>query len=392
MEKGIERSIEEKIQRIKAYWDGVLSPEEEAEFYQRWIDSSPKNKALLDRVQDERVWLEKIHFRERNDLERGWHGIQKKMQKRPMLFVRLMRYAAMLVVVMLTGLIAFSVWDDGKGDDLKLGVQKNETLSAKGGYQVYLELTNGKRLELDSLSKLETHVEGAVIKAEDQGTVIVHEQQGDSLVESVEYNRMIIPRGGEYKIVLADGSQVWINSQSVLEFPSRFTGGERRVKLKGEAYFEVSRNESKPFVVEVEDKEVRVLGTQFNTSDYKGSFVTTLVSGKVQVRVGDADYILHPSMQARVESGKVVVEKVDIKEFTAWKDGLFVFKKKRLQDVLDILSRWYDVDVFYQNLDLQDLHFTGTIQRHSNTADVFKISGEDEYGEVYLERKDFDRF
>ena len=139
-------------------------------------------------------------------------------------------------------------------------------------------MTNGKRLELDSLSKLETHVEGAVIKAEDQGTVIVHEQQGDSLVESVEYNRMIIPRGGEYKIVLADGSQVWINSQSVLEFPSRFTGGERRVKLKGEAYFEVSRNESKPFVVEVEDKEVRVLGTQFNTSDYKGSFVTTLVS------------------------------------------------------------------------------------------------------------------
>ena len=289
-----------------------------------------------------------------------------------MLFVRLMRYAAMLVVVMLTGLIAFSVWDDGKDDDLKLGVQ-NETLSAKGGYKAYLELTNGKRLELDSLSKLETRVEGAVIKAEDQGTVIVHEQQGDSLVESVEYNRMIIPRGGEYKIVLADGSQVWINSQSVLEFPSRFTGGERRVKLKGEAYFEVSRNESKPFVVEVEDKEVRVLGTQFNTSDYKGSFVTTLVSGKVQVRVGDADYILHPSMQARVESGKVVVEKVDIKEFTAWKDGLFVFKKKRLQDVLDILSRWYDVDVFYQNLDLQDLHFTGTIQRHSNIADVLKF-------------------
>lgn len=132
-------------------------------------------------------------------------------------------------------------------------VFRTKLLSAKGGYKAYLELTNGKRLELDSLSKLETHVEGAVIKAEDQGTVIVHEQQGDSLVESVEYNRMIIPRGGEYKIVLADGSQVWINSQSVLEFPSRFTGGERRVKLKGEAYFEVSRNESKPFVVEVEE-------------------------------------------------------------------------------------------------------------------------------------------
>ena len=122
--------------------------------------------------------------------------------------------------------------------------------------------------------------------------------------------------------------------------------------------------------MEVEDKEVRVLGTQFNTSDYKGSFVTTLVSGKVQVRVGDADYILHPSMQARVESGKVVVEKVDIKEFTAWKDGLFVFKKKRLQDVLDILSRWYDVDIFYSNERVKTYHFTGHMEKYENIETI----------------------
>lgn len=102
MEKEIERSIEEKIQRMKAYLDGMLSPEEEAEFL-HWIDSSPKNKALLERVRDERVLLEKIRFRERNDLEKGWDSIQKKIRKRPVLFVRLMRYAAMLVVVVLGG-------------------------------------------------------------------------------------------------------------------------------------------------------------------------------------------------------------------------------------------------------------------------------------------------
>lgn len=93
---------------------------------------------------------------------------------------------------------------------------------------------------------------------------------------------MIIPRGGEYKIVLADGSRVWINSQSVLEFPARFTENERRVRLKGEAYFDIIKDEHKPFIVEVGDKEVRVLGTQFNISDYEGSFVATLVSGKVR--------------------------------------------------------------------------------------------------------------
>lgn len=93
----------------------------------------------------------------------------------------------------------------------------------------------------------------------------------------------------------------------------------------------------------------------------------------MRVRVGQAGYVLDPSMQMRVESGRVVIDSVNIREFTAWKDGLFIFKKKRLQEVLDILSRWYDVDVFYQNLELQGLHFTGTIQRHSNIVEVLKF-------------------
>ena len=375
MEKGIERSIEEKIQRIKAYWDGVLSPEEEAEF-SRWIDSSPKNKALLDRVQDERVWLEKIHFRERNDLERGWHGIQKKMQKRPMLFVRLMRYAAMLVVVMLTGLIAFSVWDDGKGDDLKLGVQ-NETLSAKGGYKAYLELTNGKRLELDSLSKLETHVEGAVIKAEDQGTVIVHEQQGDSLVESVEYNRMIIPRGGEYKIVLADGSQVWINSQSVLEFPSRFTGGERRVKLKGEAYFEVAKDANKPFTVQFMSSSVTVLGTSFNIRAYpeEKQSQTTLAEGSVRIYSPGSSMLLKPGEQVEVNalSGEMVKREVEVKSFTSWKDGRFVFEQQPLEDIMRTLERWYDIRVIFKDEGAKRISLSGNLKRYGDFSQVMKM-------------------
>lgn len=379
MEKEIERSIEEKIQRMKAYLDGMLSPEEEAEFLY-WIDSSPKNKALLDRVQDERVWLEKIHFRERNDLERGWHGIQKKMQKRPMLFVRLMRYAAMLVVVVLGGMMIYEIWY-GK-DRERIELVRGESIPVKGGCKAFLELTNGERLVLDSVSKLETQVEGVVIRTGNEGTVVVNEQDRDSLIEKVEYNRMVVPRGGEYKIVLADGSEVWVNSQSELEFPSRFTGNERRVKLRGEAYFEITKNVDMPFIVEVQDKEIRVLGTSFNVSDYANKFVTTLVTGKVQVNTKHQDYVLDPSMQIQVEGEKVSVDRVDVKEFTAWKDGLFVFKKRRLQEVMDILSRWYDVDVFYQNVDLQDLHFTGTIQRHSEIVDVL----------TFLEKTDMVKF
>ena len=161
MEKEIERSIEEKIQRMKAYLDGMLSPEEEAEFL-HWIDSSPKNKALLERVRDERVLLEKIRFRERNDLEKGWDSIQKKIRKRPVLFVRLMRYAAMLVVVVLGGMMIYEIWY-GK-DRERIELVRGESIPVKGGCKAFLELTNGERLVLDSVSKLETQVEGVVIR------------------------------------------------------------------------------------------------------------------------------------------------------------------------------------------------------------------------------------
>ena len=371
MDNDLGISIEEKVHRIKAYLDETMTPEEEVEF-QRWLDTSVANRVLLDRIRDERILLNKIRFAERNDKGKGWDNIQKKIRKSPGIFIRFMRYVAVLVTIMLIGVAVYQVVDCRKEDDNGLLARK-QPMSMKGGYRAYLELVTGERLVLDSTSNVTTRIEGAVIKAENKGTVIVDEQKTDSVTESVEYNRLVIPRGGEYKIVLADGSQVWINSQSVLEFPACFVGKERRVRLQGEAYFEVSKNVEKPFIVDMGNKEIRVLGTSFNVNDYDGKFVTTLVSGKVQVFVNDKDYVLTSSMQVRVEGDDVFVEEVDVREFTAWKDGLFVFKKQKLREGMDILSRWYDVDVFYQNLELQNLHFTGTIQRHSEISGMLKF-------------------
>ena len=371
MDNDLGISIEEKVHRIKAYLDETMTPEEEVEF-QRWLDTSVANRVLLDRIRDERILLNKIRFAERNDKGKGWDNIQKKIRKSPGIFIRFMRYVAVLVTIMLIGVAVYQVVDCRKEDDNGLLARK-QPMSMKGGYRAYLELVTGERLVLDSTSNVTTRIEGAVIKAENKGTVIVDEQKTDSVTESVEYNRLVIPRGGEYKIVLADGSQVWINSQSVLEFPACFVGKERRVRLQGEAYFEVTKNVERPFIVDMGNKEIRVLGTSFNVNDYDGKFVTTLVSGKVQVFVNDKDYVLTSSMQVRVEGDDVFVEEVDVREFTAWKDGLFVFKKQKLREVMDILSRWYDVDVFYQNLELQNLHFTGTIQRHSEISGILKF-------------------
>ena len=186
-------------------------------------------------------------------------------------------------------------------------------------------------------------------------------------------NQLITAKGSKGKFTLPDGTVVWLNSESRLVYPDQFADGKRTVNLVGGAYFEVVKDEKKPFIVKAGDVDVEVLGTSFNVNDYDGKFVTTLVTGKVDVRVGDENYILDPSMQICVENGNAVLNKVNTNEFTAWKDGLFVFKKQKLQDVLDILSRWYDIVVFYQNADLKELHFTGTIERHNDIAEVVKF-------------------
>ena len=374
MEKEIERSIEEKIQRMKAYLDGMLSPEEEAEFLY-WIDSSPKNKALLERVRDERVLLEKIRFRERNDLEKGWDSIQKKIRKRPVLFVRLMRYAAMLVVVVLGGMMIYEIWY-GK-DRERIELVRGESIPVKGGCKAFLELTNGERLVLDSVSKLETQVEGVVIRTGNEGTVVVNEQDRDSLIEKVEYNRMVVPRGGEYKIVLADGSEVWVNSQSELEFPSRFTGNERRVKLRGEAYFEITKNVDMPFIVEVQDKEIRVLGTSFNVSAYvsEQAVRTTLVSGKVRVgdRLTGKGEVILPGQQAEWKDGAFKTKEVDTSIYTAWIDGKFYFEGATLEEITVQLERWYDIDFFFTSEKVKRFAFAGVINKEYSANKIFSI-------------------
>lgn len=362
--------IDERIRLIKAYLDGRLTPVEE-EMLQRWLEESSSNRELLCRLQDEQLLLNKLHFRERNNKEQGWINIQKRIHRGQRRLFVVVRYAAVIAVVLCIGIVFYLLRGGVERQDMNL-VDKS-TVPVRGGYKAYLELADGKHFVLDSLSEIRANLDGALIRTGDKGLVVVEKQELKQENEEIEYNRIVVPKGGEYKLVLADGTCVWVNSFSDLEFPSQFVGKERRVRLTGEAYFEVSRDTAKPFIVEVGGKEVKVLGTSFNINDYDGKFVTTLVTGRVGVYEDEREYILEPSMQIQIANGDVALSNVDTREFIAWKEGWFVFKKRRLQDVLDILSRWYDVAVFYQNSELQNLHFTGTIKRHSDIADVLKF-------------------
>lgn len=222
-------------------------------------------------------------------------------------------------------------------------------------------------------NKQEKRIEGMVLKEEKDGVMIL---PGDSLADkavAVEKSWIVVPRGGEYQLILPDGTKVWLNSDSKLEFPNTFVGDERRVKLAGEAYFEVAKNKAKPFRVEVDRVEVVVLGTSFNIHAYDEAVKTTLVEGAVKLNVAGKAYSLSPGFEANVDQGGVKIVKSDVYEQIAWKDGRFVFREKRLEEVMSILSRWYDFEIFYQNAAVKDLHFTGNIPRHATINEVLKF-------------------
>ena len=360
--------VEERSRRIKDWLDGKLSPQE-IRTLEKWAEQRPANKELLERVNDVRGLADRINFCARNDKEAGWKAIQQKL-RRPSLFVRSVRYAAVAVLVLAMGLSVYYALNP----EVEPVTVVTNSLPEPGNTRAYLQLATGEHYILDSLKSIDTQVKGAQLKTEKTGRLVVTGHEKDSVEEQTEYLRIVVPTAGDYNMLLADGTCIWINSCSELEFPARFIGDERRIRLlKGEAYFEVAKNTEQPFVLEVEDKEIRVLGTSFNVNTYDNEFATTLVTGKVEVTVDHRKYALTPDRQLRIDDGQVTIKEVDPYEFTAWRDGTFVFKYQSLEKVLATLARWYDIQVVFSKEELKKFHYTGKIERHSDIRELLQF-------------------
>ena len=194
--------------------------------------------------------------------------------------------------------------------------------------------------------------------------------------EASEMNTIQTPRGGQYQVILADGTKVWLNSASSLSYPTTFTGKDRQVQLKGEAYFEVAEDKNKPFKVSVADMQVEVLGTHFDVMAYEdeNAIKTTLLAGAVRVtKNGMGSRVLAAGQEASMDrsSGSLTVNEVDGEEAVAWKNGFFDFEGVSIETVMRQLARWYDVDVEYEGK--TDKHFHGMISRSSNVSEVFRM-------------------
>lgn len=239
-------------------------------------------------------------------------------------------------------------------------------------------LANGQKVYLDSANSGELAMQGNVklVKLAD-GQI---SYSGNANATEVTYNTLTNPRGSKViSMTLADGSKVWLNAGSSLIYPVAFIGAERKVSITGEAYFEVSKHETMPFIVSKGEMEVTVLGTHFNVNAYddETNLKVTLLEGSVKVTRRNADELLKPGQQAIIrqiqdDNDIKVVSNIDVEKVMAWKNGYFSFDNSDLQTVMRQIARWYDMDVSYEG-EIPEMKFGGDISRNSTASEVLKI-------------------
>ena len=313
--------------------------------------------------------------------ERVWQSVLSRTQMPKVITMRKSRgwlaVAAAIFVLVLGGTAWYFLNNNPESASPAIAKQelKNELLP--GGNKATLTLADGNTIILDStnIGMLASQGNAQIIKLDD-GKLVYQESAINKQQTTIQYNTITTPRGGQYQLALADGSQVWLNAASSITFPTSFTGNHREIKMTGEAYFEVAHNANMPFHVTVNGMDVKVLGTHFNVNAYEdeGETKTTLLEGSVKVTFNEQSKIISPDQQIILtnKSGKLVVEKnINTDEIMAWKNGKFYFNEANIQSIMKQVSRWYNVDVEYKG-EINKL-FEGTISRQVSVGDIFKI-------------------
>ncbi len=284
---------------------------------------------------------------------------------------RVVSVAAAILLLTITGVVIF-MYSPRKSREQITGSVPVENDLAPGGNRAILKLANGQTILLDSAANGLLASEGStsVLKTGDGQLVYDNTGAGD---DAVVWNTLTIPRGGTYAITLADGTRVWLNAGSSLQYPALFKGSERRVILTGEAYFDVVHNSSQPFVVNAAHLQVKDLGTAFNINAYddEPAIDVTLVSGLAQVINNGKATDLQPGMQARTTGNITRAGSADVEVVTAWKEDKFSFRNAGIQSIMRQVARWYDVEVEIKGT--INNKFNGAIYRSTKASNVFKI-------------------
>ncbi|MBB6109120.1 FecR family protein [Mucilaginibacter lappiensis] len=280
------------------------------------------------------------------------------------------RYAAAAVVLIAFGISAY----------LYFGAAKPETVAsvkkdiAPGGNKAVLTLGNGRQITLEGAKNGDLAQQGATtVHKTDNSLVAYQVDKSDNDAVANEFNTITTPRGGQYQVILPDGTHAWLNAASSIRFPVTFSGKVRNVETTGEVYFEVAKDAHKPFNVISAGQTITVLGTHFNIMAYpeESSVITTLLEGSVKITKNNVSKILKPGEQALVNQD-IKIMPADVDDAVAWKNGITSFNDADIKSIMRKVSRWYDVDVEYQG-QISSRLFTGSISRKSNLSGLLKI-------------------
>lgn len=341
---------------------GGLSPEEKGKL-ENWIDESEEHRLLFYKIKKQ-LSINEIRNYLQTDVEDAWKKVREKTfgapPVRPRIRPKWLKYAAVVLPV----LLSITLWYAWK--------EKMENKQATVAcLSPVLTLDNGEKYQLDPEEQTEIYVDEEV-KAYQAGGGLIYDTTARQ--EENKYNRIEVPRGSEYWIVLPDGTRVWLNAATELKYPVAFHAKERRVYLKGEAYFEVAPDKNRPFYVETEEVKIRVLGTVFDVNThYTRGVRTVLVEGAVALEWGDQKEIrMKPGELADFDrtTTEVTLKEVDVTSYISWKEGYFVFEDEPLEEIMHTLSLWYDKEFLFVGKRSRALHFSGHIKRYERIETI----------------------
>ena len=336
---------------------------------QEWLQKDKDNQHFYENILSHSYLEKGLQEYMQYDSRDAWEQMKLKMQpKRKPLIKRLLPYAA-AIAILITTIMLVHPGNPVESSALEIATAP---IIRPGSSKAQLVLSDGQQIELENENnRLCRQIEGEHFL--NDGKSLDYRQQA-SAPDSARLHTLRIPRGGEYRIVLSDGTRVWMNAESELVYPARFTGKQRSVTLKGEAYFEVARNTDNPFYVTIGDMEVKVLGTSFNVSAYPGEKRhTTLVEGNVAVTWQQQEVSVQPGQQAIEDEKGLQVKKVNVMNYIGWKERRFVYKEQNLSEVLKELERWYDVQFLMADKAIGHLHLTANLPKYENIDKVLEI-------------------
>ena len=353
---------------IVRYLKGQLNEKQEQELNQ-WLKES-RHRKLFERIVTKEQILKKSMDYDTFDMETAWTKIDKQISKKQA-YRKWLGYAAVILLPLAIGLIVLN--QVPKYETEIAEVQKIEP----GGSNAILYFANGDVVDLkkDTANVIRSR-DNLVVKKDQEKLQI----NADQLLASDlnKLNKVVTPIGGEYQVELPDGTKVWLNADSYLEFPSKFSAKERRVIAKGELYFDVASNKDWPFIVESQGMNLKVLGTEFNLRAYadEGEIISTLVEGSVLVNNSRGEQVeLSPGRQVVLNKSdnSLTENPANVEVVTAWRYGKFIFDNRRIEDIMYDLARWYDVKVFFANASAKEGKFSMDVPRYGKIESILSL-------------------